>query len=306
MEDADRPDLHPLAEVIPPSERLVFRGGAVTIGSVRCAPGDRHFRRCGDAREFSFVFPRAAVTICRPDAAAFVEDPTVVSFYNRGQEYERFEVSPDGDCCEWFGVAEPVVREAVRDVDPGAADHPTHPLRRTHAPSPPDIFRRQRALVERVRSQPAADPLYVEETVLSLLGEVVRRAADGSAGQPTADAAGRALADAAKQLIAAHVPEPLRLGDLAGQLEVSVFRLCRAFKSTTGTTLHRYSTELRLRHALARLLDGGSDLGQVAVDCGFGSHSHFTALFRRYFGVTPSRARLDPLPAASRRSRMYR
>jgi AraC-like DNA-binding protein len=52
-------------------------------------------------------------------------------------------------------------------------------------------------------------------------------------------------------------------------------------------TLHAYVHELRLRTALERVADG-EDLTRVALDLGYASHSHFTSLFRRAFGVTPS------------------
>jgi AraC-like DNA-binding protein len=33
------------------------------------------------------------------------------------------------------------------------------------------------------------------------------------------------------------------------------------------------------------------DLTLLALDCGFSSHSHFSAAFSRAFGITPSRLR---------------
>jgi AraC-like DNA-binding protein len=40
--------------------------------------------------------------------------------------------------------------------------------------------------------------------------------------------------------------------------------------------------------ALEPLADGAGDLTRIALDLGFSSHSHFTAAFRRHFGLTPS------------------
>jgi AraC-like DNA-binding protein len=54
------------------------------------------------------------------------------------------------------------------------------------------------------------------------------------------------------------------------------------------SSLHAYRTELRLRHALERLLERREHITQIALDLGFSSHSHFTAAFRRAFGLTPS------------------
>jgi AraC family transcriptional regulator len=49
-------------------------------------------------------------------------------------------------------------------------------------------------------------------------------------------------------------------------------------------------TQLRLARALAEL-PHTDDLTTLALDVGFSSHSHFSAAFRRAFGMTPSQFR---------------
>ena len=74
---------------------------------------------------------------------------------------------------------------------------------------------------------------------------------------------------------------------------LSRFRLCRAFRRATGSTLHAWREERRMRAALAALADGADDLTRLALDLGYSSHSHFTARFRRTFGRSPSAARRE-------------
>jgi AraC-like DNA-binding protein len=62
------------------------------------------------------------------------------------------------------------------------------------------------------------------------------------------------------------------------------------FREVTGQTLHEYRLDLRVRAAL-EMLESGADLSRVAQDLGFASHSHFTSVFRRRAGMTPSRMR---------------
>lgn len=100
----------------------------------------------------------------------------------------------------------------------------------------------------------------------------------------------RPLAEAIAHELACRFDERLRLDDLAAQVGVSVFHACRVFRRAAGTTIHRYRLELRLRHALAAILDGAR-LADVALDTGFASQAHLTTSFRRRFGVTPARAR---------------
>ena len=54
--------------------------------------------------------------------------------------------------------------------------------------------------------------------------------------------------------------------------------------------LHAYLTQLRLARALTEL-PHADDLTGLALELGFSSHSHFSARFRRAFGVSPSRFR---------------
>lgn len=58
----------------------------------------------------------------------------------------------------------------------------------------------------------------------------------------------------------------------------------------TGQTIGAFGRELRLRHALALILDGARSLAEVALATGFASQAHLTAQFRARFGVTPRRA----------------
>ena len=53
---------------------------------------------------------------------------------------------------------------------------------------------------------------------------------------------------------------------------------------------HADEERIRLRMAL-ELLRSRRGLTEIALDLGYTSHSHFTAAFRNYFGITPSRYR---------------
>ena len=81
------------------------------------------------------------------------------------------------------------------------------------------------------------------------------------------------------------------LEQLARQLHVSPFHLARVFRAHTGFSLHGYRLQLRLRAALARVLDGEDDLAALACELGFASHSHLTDRFRQAFERSPSALR---------------
>jgi AraC family transcriptional regulator len=91
-----------------------------------------------------------------------------------------------------------------------------------------------------------------------------------------------------------HLSGEVRLQDLARELCLSEAYLARAFKATTGTTLHRALMERRI--ARARRLMSQTDgmrwsLARIAAETGFASHAHLATAFRRVLGLTPSQWR---------------
>lgn len=108
---------------------------------------------------------------------------------------------------------------------------------------------------------------------------------------PVAAAPDRDLAAAVAHAVRLRYAATSSLGELAGAAGYSVFHACRVFRATTGATIHGYRQELRLRHALARILDGREPLIDIAAATGFASQSHLTNRFRARFGITPARAR---------------
>jgi len=108
---------------------------------------------------------------------------------------------------------------------------------------------------------------------------------------PAPAAPDRELSAAVAHALRARYAEPTSLGELAAAAGYSVFHACRVFRATTGATIHGFRRELRLRHALARILDGDESLSHVALATGFASQSHLTNRFRARFGITPARAR---------------
>lgn len=273
-------------------DRIVFSTECVTIGAFRCAPGHPSFRNSGPIRDDCFVFPRTAVLIQHEDAPPFVADPTIVTLYNRRQRYERRVVSADGDRCDWFAVSPDLLRSALLDRDPAAADH-EQPIRFTHARADASTYLAQRKLFIAASRPSDVDQLDIEERVVTLLDRVLRLAyadrsprASGQRLMPASE-----LADAVKRWVAPRVSQRLTLATIARAVHSSPFHLCRSFRRATGLTLHAYRDEVRLRRALERLEYGERDLTRLALDFGYSSHSHFTAAFRRTFGTPPSAAR---------------
>ncbi|HEX3663948.1 MAG TPA: helix-turn-helix transcriptional regulator [Rhizomicrobium sp.] len=83
----------------------------------------------------------------------------------------------------------------------------------------------------------------------------------------------------------------LRMTDVAKTAARHEVHVAREFRRFYGTTIGDYLRKLRLDSAAQQLSDPRAEICQVALDCGFSSHSHLCREFKRRFGVTPSHFR---------------
>lgn len=282
-------------------DRIVFDSGLVRVGAFRCHRDHPSFRDTGPARNFCFVFPRSAVEIENEHESPFVANANVVTFYNAGQAYRRAAISPEGDHCDWFGLAAELVREVVRRVDPTVDDKPERPFARTHGWAHSSTYLRQRRLFGKVSLEAQPDPLWVEESVVDLLEEVVDSTYP-AAVRPhwEMDRRQRTWVHDIETLLSRRCGERLSLAGIGEEIGLSAYHVCRLFHRQTGLKLHQYQLRLRLRAALAEVQDSRRPLTDIALDAGFSSHSHFSAAFGREFGVAPSALRAGREDVGSR------
>lgn len=101
---------------------------------------------------------------------------------------------------------------------------------------------------------------------------------------------GGSTVEGARQFIDAHATEPIRLGDLANQLGVSLRALQVGFRAQFGCTLSDYLFKRRLDLARARLLGRNrhDTVTAIALECGFVNVGAFAHRYRRAFGELPS------------------
>jgi AraC-like DNA-binding protein len=100
-----------------------------------------------------------------------------------------------------------------------------------------------------------------------------------------------ALVEQAKQAIASNLDRNVTVRELSRTMHCTPWRLCRTFRRFTGQTLTGYRHALRVQVAVERLRDRDTDLTDLALELGYSSHSHFTHVFRRHVGITPSQVR---------------
>ena len=270
-------------------DRILLDTGVVSAGEFRCPVDHPRFEDTGPTRQYCFVFPRNACWIEQEGAPPFVADSTVVPLYNQGHPYRRAVISADGDRTDWFGVAPSVLRDMVATLDPHRAGRTDSLFPASFVAASAGSFLAQRVVFHHLRAGTPPDRLYIEETVLTLLGDVLERAFGKSATQPLSRAQADLVERSREHLNRTYLHKE-GIAEVAAAVGTSEFHLCRLFRRATGSSLHGYRTDLRLRRSLEWLHDG-ADILTVALDAGFSHHSHFTAAFHRAFGVPPSEFR---------------
>lgn len=90
----------------------------------------------------------------------------------------------------------------------------------------------------------------------------------------------------------------LSLAGVAAEVGLSPTHMATRFKAVTGRTFWKTIVDLRLSRARALLEAGRHSVKEVAALTGWSSQLYFSAAFRRQYGVSPSRVKSAPGPAA--------
>lgn len=240
-------------------------------------------------------FTHVGAFVMQAEGRDIVVDANTVMLTSPGMPYRTAHPFGCGDRGSSLVLRPGVLREIVARYDPARVENDPETFRfpTAHAICSPKGYLLQRLLFELLSRPNGADLMRIEETGLSLAESAIRECFRRvPAPEPAVRAATarqhRECVEAAKGLLVERFREPLRLEDLALQLNVSSCHLARLFKRETGLPIHRYLNRLRLRCALEELPECGRDLTSLAFDLGFSSHSHFSASFGQEFGLTPS------------------
>jgi AraC family transcriptional regulator len=124
------------------------------------------------------------------------------------------------------------------------------------------------------------DALSVEAGAAELIGELL--------GQPLPRGPPHRAVEAAREFIGSDPTRSDDLATIAQAAACSPFHLARLFRRHTGRSLHAHRDDLRMAVALQRLQGGETSLARLAVDLGYTHHSHFSAAFKRRFGIAPA------------------
>ncbi len=86
----------------------------------------------------------------------------------------------------------------------------------------------------------------------------------------------------------------IRLDHVAREAGMSKFHFCRHFKCVTGLTFREFLARRRIALAVELLRDKTRSVSDVYLDVGFKNLSHFSRVFLKFTGKSPSRYRQFP------------
>lgn len=135
----------------------------------------------------------------------------------------------------------------------------------------------------------AASPLELETRLLPALRAFVT--GQHTIGAPPFRLRHRAVRRA-RDLLLDRLTENVSLDELGSVAGLNKFHLLRVFRSETGLPPHTYQQHARVGRARA-LITRGYTAHEAALETGFADHAHFTRVFKRHIGITPSQYSLQ-------------
>jgi AraC family transcriptional regulator len=152
----------------------------------------------------------------------------------------------------------------------------------------PQIEQISLMLLSELRNGGLAGALYVESLTNLLAVQLLR---DYSAVQPCVMLYEGGLTDCQRLQVTDYIHDRLadeiQLSDLADLLGLSQFHFSRLFKQSMGVTPYQYVLQQRVERAKQLLKTTELSIMEIALLCGFSSHSHLGKWFRHSVGMTP-------------------
>jgi len=256
--------------------RPLVAGPGFTVRLVRCGQDHRGWSAPELSHRYGVVLVRSGVFRWRSAGRSEVCDPGAGYLFGPGVEAE-FAHPAGGDVCTAVHVDDDLWR-GLADPDRGTRQAPVRVEPRLE-------------LAHRLLVRAGQDPGYAAaERLLELLAAGLAQQGPVPDGHRS-PARRRALADRAREALAAGAPGTGDLVSLARLVGASPYHLSRAFRERTGTTVTRHRNRLRVSRALARMERGETDLAGLAAGLGYADQAHLTRALRAATGHTPGQLR---------------
>lgn len=265
----------------PPSQvRLLAQGRGWRISDVVCARGPRDRRFEERHTQVSLGFVLSGTFQYRSARGSALLYPGAVLLGAPGACFECGHEHGSGDHCLALGLDPALFDELAFDAAGGRHFRFGAPM----LPALRGTVAARDRLQQRLRR---AETAATEEAALDLASAVVRALAGAPPATRGAAARDERRIAAVARHIEANCSEALDLDRLAALACMSKFHFLRSFRRCLGLTPYQFVLQRRLERAARALRERQARIADVALDCGFGDLSGFTALFRSVYGRTP-------------------
>lgn len=263
------------------SADLLLRSSSLSVRDVYCAGRCREESAEEHTAVTEIVFPYRGIFVRHLGSDQAVAEANQVLFFNAGEGYTISHPIFGGDASLSLAIDPFLLLELISTALLRDHRSPLFHCQRLR------IDARTQALVAMLRHglrQNTAEPLEAESLALTL----VQRALGSRTTHAVAASVGRQrLVDRAKLVLASDLARRWTLSQISAEVRCSPVYLTQVFQQVEGMPLYRYQLRLRLARALD-LLGRYDDLTTLALELGFSSHSHFSAIFRETYGRSPS------------------
>ena len=140
-------------------------------------------------------------------------------------------------------------------------------------------------LYNEARQTDAASSLALEGLSLEILAELSRQQPVTSERKPP-----RWL-EQAREIIHAKFAETLTHDHIANLVAVHPVHLAKVFRRHYKCTIGEYVRRLRIEHACREISSSEASLVEIALASGFSDQSHFSKVFKKLAGMTPTEFR---------------
>lgn len=102
-----------------------------------------------------------------------------------------------------------------------------------------------------------------------------------------ANEADRDKINKAREVLIAHIGEPITIKELSRKVAMNECYLKKGFKEMFGTTIFDFYQSQRMEHAKYLLYEKGLSVTEVSMLLGYSSISHFSTAFKKHTGLKP-------------------
>jgi AraC-like DNA-binding protein len=139
--------------------------------------------------------------------------------------------------------------------------------------------------------QGALGEMMLEGSVQQIIALQLSSLASGSKKQISIRTHDREIIQAVREHLDSTFERDHTLHDLSRMFGINSGKLKKLFKELVGVPVIQYLYDLKMNHAQTLLRDNAMNVSEVAYKIGYRHAHHFTAAFKKKFGVSPSRLR---------------